>query len=80
MITKKSEVSPSEVTQPVPVRLLCHVHAFEDIDPGSDEAVGVVVVVGPVTRVAGLETVRDLVAASGWPLLGVVATSRKFKG
>jgi hypothetical protein len=35
------------------------------------------VVVGPVTRVAGLETVRDLVAASGWPLLGVVAASRK---
>lgn len=77
VLTKKSEVSPSEVTQPVPVRRLCHVHAFEDIDPGSDEVVGVVVVVGPVTRVAGLETVRDLVAASGWPLLGVVATSRK---
>jgi hypothetical protein len=53
------------------------VHAFEDVDPGSDEVVGVVVAVGPVTRAAGLETVRDLVAASGWPLLGVVATSRK---
>ncbi|WP_396454223.1 hypothetical protein [Actinomadura sp.] len=77
VMTKKSEVSPSEVTQPVPVRRLCHVHAFEDVDPGSDEVVGVVVAVGPVTRVAGLETVRDLVAASGWPLLGVVATSRK---
>jgi capsular polysaccharide biosynthesis protein len=81
VMTKKSgEVSPSEVTQPVPFRQLCHVHAFEDIDPGSDEEVGVVVVVGPVTRVSGLETVRDLVAASGWPLLGVVATSRKIKG
>ncbi|MFA1539877.1 hypothetical protein [Actinomadura monticuli] len=78
VMTKKSEVSPSEITQPVPVRRLCHVHAFEDIDPGSDEVVGVVVVVGPVTRVAGLETVRDLVAASGWPLLGVVATSRRI--
>jgi capsular polysaccharide biosynthesis protein len=78
VMTKKSDVSPSEVTQPVPVRRLCHVHAFEDIDPGSDEVVGVVVVVGPVTRVAGLETVRDLVAASGWPLLGVVAVSRKI--
>ena len=80
VMTKKSEASPSEVTQPVAVRRRCHVHAFEDIDPGSDEVVGVVVVVGPVTRVAGLETVRDLVAASGWPLLGVVAASRKFKG
>ncbi|MCQ0015846.1 hypothetical protein [Actinomadura madurae] len=80
MSKKSAEVSPSEVTQPVPLRQLCHVHAFEDIDPGSDEEVGVVVVVGPVTRVSGLETVRDLVTASGWPLLGVVATSRKIKG
>ncbi|GAA2144256.1 hypothetical protein [Actinomadura napierensis] len=84
VMTKRSgeAVSPSEITQPVPVpvRAVCHVHAFEDIDPGSDDEVGVVVVVGPVTRVSGLETVRDLVAASGWPLLGVIATSRKIKG
>ncbi|TMR00300.1 hypothetical protein ETD83_17035 [Actinomadura soli] len=79
VMTKKSgEVSPSEITQPVPLRQLCHVHAFEDIDPGSDDLVGVVVAVGPVTTVAGLETVRDLLAASGWPLLGVIATSRKI--
>ncbi|TDC59132.1 hypothetical protein E1200_32475 [Actinomadura sp. GC306] len=77
MATKPGEVSPSETTQPVAVRRACHVHAFEDIDPGADDTVGVVVVVGRVTTVAGLETVRDLVAASGWPLLGVVATSRK---
>lgn len=80
VMTKKSEISPSEIGQTVPVRRLCHVHAFEEIDPGSDDEVGVVVVVGPVTRAAGLETVRDLVAASGWPLLGVVAASRKIKG
>ncbi|MES9535845.1 hypothetical protein [Actinomadura sp. NPDC000600] len=80
VMTKKSEISPSEVRRPAPVRRLCQVHAFEEIDPGSDDEVGVVVVVGPVTRVAGLETVRDLVAASGWPLLGVVAASRKIKG
>ncbi|QKW38864.1 hypothetical protein HUT06_36580 [Actinomadura sp. NAK00032] len=78
MAKKSAQVSPSEITQPVPVRRLCHVHAFEDIDPGSDEEVGVVVLVGPVTRVAGLETVRDLVAASGWPLLGVVGATRKI--
>jgi hypothetical protein len=35
-------------------------------------------VAGPVTPVSGLESVRDLVAASGWPLLGVVATDRKI--
>ncbi|TDB96483.1 hypothetical protein E1266_09815 [Actinomadura sp. 7K534] len=77
MAKKPGEVSPSETTQPVPVRRACHVHAFEDIDPGADDTVGVVVVVGRVTTVAGLETVRDLVAASGWPLLGVVGASRK---
>ncbi|MFD0692058.1 hypothetical protein [Actinomadura fibrosa] len=80
VMAKKADepaVSPTDVTQPVPFRSLCHVHAFEDIDPGFDDEVGVVVVVGPVTRVSGLESVRDLVEASGWPLLGVVATSRK---
>ncbi|WP_026402345.1 hypothetical protein [Actinomadura rifamycini] len=63
---------------PVPSREPCHVHAFEDVDPGADASAGVVVVVGPVTAVSGLEAVRDLVAASGWPLLGVVGT-RKIK-
>ncbi|MFV2172544.1 hypothetical protein ACFHW2_41435 [Actinomadura sp. LOL_016] len=75
MAKKSSEVARRT---PVPSRELCHVHAFEDVDPGADAAAGVVVVVGPVTAVSGLETVRDLVAASGWPLLGVVGT-RKIK-
>lgn len=75
--TRPAGASPTEITQPVAVRRVCHVHAFEDVDPGADDTVGVVVAVGPVTTVAGLETVDDLVAASGWPLLGVVATSRK---
>ncbi|QXJ21892.1 hypothetical protein AGRA3207_002801 [Actinomadura graeca] len=79
VMTKRSgeATSPSEVTQPVPLRALCHVHAFEDIDPGLDDEVGVVAVVGPVTPVSGLDQVRDLVEASGWPLLGVVATSSR---
>ncbi|MFG2002195.1 hypothetical protein ACGFNU_23885 [Spirillospora sp. NPDC048911] len=75
-------VSPSELTQPlqIPVRATCHVHAFEDIDPGADDEVGVVAVAGPVTLLTGLESVRDLITASGWPLLGVAATARKTKG
>ncbi|WP_026415823.1 hypothetical protein [Actinomadura oligospora] len=72
--------SPAEATRPVELRPLTLVHAFEDVDPGADMRFGVVAVAGPVTPVAGLESVRDLVAASGWPLLGVVATSRKIKG
>ncbi|MBW8483992.1 hypothetical protein [Actinomadura parmotrematis] len=63
-----------------PQRAVCHVHAFEDLDLGAGERVGLVAVAGPVTTVAGLDSVRDLVAASGWPLLGVIATSRKIKG
>ncbi|XRQ11447.1 hypothetical protein ACN3XK_11350 [Actinomadura welshii] len=77
MAKRPGETSPTEITQPVRVRRPCRVHAFEDIDPGADDTVGVVVVAGRVTTAAGLETVRDLVAASGWPLLGVIATSRK---
>lgn len=72
--------APAGTARAVPFRTACHVHAFEDIDPGADDEVGVVAVVGPVTTVAGLESVRDLVAASGWPLLGVIATSRRIKG
>jgi capsular polysaccharide biosynthesis protein len=69
------------VAEQAAARAICHVHAFEDIDPGADtETVGVVAVAGPVTRLSALQSVRDLVAASGWPLLGVVATSRKIRG
>ncbi|MGI5164813.1 hypothetical protein ACQEU3_10710 [Spirillospora sp. CA-253888] len=82
VIAKKSgEVAPSAAApRPAPARAVCHVHAFADLDPGADDEVGVVAVVGPVTPVTGLESVRDLVSASGWPLLGVVATTRKVKG
>lgn len=81
MTRESGEVaSPADVTQPVEVRSLTLVHAFEDVDPSADTRFGVVAVAGPVTPAAGLESVRDLVAASGWPLLGIVATSRKIKG
>jgi capsular polysaccharide biosynthesis protein len=78
MTRRTDEVRPA--TGPAATRQT-HVHAFEDMDPGTDtETVGVVAVAGPVTRLAALEAVRDLVAASGWPLLGVIATSRRIKG
>ncbi|MCP2335058.1 hypothetical protein [Actinomadura rupiterrae] len=81
VLTREADeaASPTEVTQPVELRALTLVHAFEDVDPAPDERFGVVAVAGSVTPAAGLESVRDLVAASGWPLLGVVATSRKIK-
>jgi capsular polysaccharide biosynthesis protein len=78
MTKRTGEVRPA--TGPAATRQT-HVHAFEDMDPGTDtEVVGVVAVAGPVTRLAALEAVRDLVAASGWPLLGVIATSRRIRG
>jgi hypothetical protein len=66
------------VRRPGARRTAFQVHAFEDIDTAADDDAGVVAVAGPVTPVSGLESVRDLVAASGWPLLGVVATDRKI--
>ncbi|XVQ12376.1 hypothetical protein ACQP1W_07380 [Spirillospora sp. CA-255316] len=66
------------VRRPAAGRATFQVHAFEDIDTSADDDAGVVAVAGPVTPVPGLESVRDLVAASGWPLLGVVATDRKI--
>jgi capsular polysaccharide biosynthesis protein len=80
LIVKRSQ-RVSAVAEQAAARATCHVHAFEDIDPGADtDGVGVVAVAGPVTRAAALDSVRDLIAASGWPLLGVIATSRKTRG
>lgn len=76
---RAAEVAPA-AGQPSAARAT-HVHAFEDMDPGTDtQSVGVVAVAGPVTRLAELEAIRDLVTASGWPLLGVIATSRRLRG
>jgi capsular polysaccharide biosynthesis protein len=56
---------------------ICALADVNDDDPGS---VGLVVVAGPVTRLADLHGIRDLLAASGWPLLGVVADTTSKKG
>ena len=80
LMTKRSQRAEAVAAQ-VAARAVCHVHAFEDIDPGADtDGVGVVAVAGPVTELSALQSVRDLVTASGWPLLGVVAVSRKIGG
>jgi capsular polysaccharide biosynthesis protein len=73
----RAAVMTERSTETAPSRRGCRVRSFEDIDPDAGERAGVVVAVGPVTTVSGLETVRDLVAASGWPVLGVIATTRR---
>lgn len=54
--------------------------ALADVDENDPESVGLVVVAGPVTQLADLHGTRDLLAASGWPLLGVVANTTRKKG
>jgi hypothetical protein len=47
---------------------------LEDVLVDRDlENVGLVLVSGKVTRLANLYAINDLIEASGWPLLGVVA-------
>ena len=38
--------------------------------------VGIVVISGPVTKVARISAVDDLAISSGWPILGVVGVPR----
>jgi uncharacterized protein involved in exopolysaccharide biosynthesis len=55
---------------------------LEDLDTAASARVeaapiGLVVVTGSITRLSAVDAVRDLQAASGWPVLGVVAEHRK---
>jgi capsular polysaccharide biosynthesis protein len=52
---------------------LHRVCALDELDPSAEaERIGVVVLAGVRTRLASIESVRDLLNASGWPLLGVL--------
>jgi uncharacterized protein involved in exopolysaccharide biosynthesis len=44
------------------------------------EVTGLVVVAGSVTRLSAVNAVRDLQAASGWPVLGVLADRKRGSG
>ena len=56
---------------------LHRVCALDELDPNAEtEKIGVVLLVGGSTRVASVDVVRDLLAASGWPLLGVLGDMR----
>jgi capsular polysaccharide biosynthesis protein len=52
---------------------LRRVCALDELDPAAEsDKIGLVVLVGATTRLAAVHSVRDLLAASGWPLLGVL--------
>jgi capsular polysaccharide biosynthesis protein len=56
------------------------VSALDELSPTSEtDAVGVILLASGTTNASALHEIRDLLNASGWPLLGVVASS-KFGG
>ncbi len=59
-------------------RLVC---TFDDLDAGVEgDNIGLVVLATRSTRMAAVDGIRDLVAASGWPLLGVLDDHRNRSG
>jgi capsular polysaccharide biosynthesis protein len=80
-----SDESPTQATSPIAVLTMKqnsnagHPHelrrvcALDELDPGAEsEKIGMVVLVAANTRLTAVDAVRDLLAASGWPLLGVL--------
>jgi hypothetical protein len=56
---------------------LTRVCALEELDPSAEsERIGLVLLAGGSTRLQALDGVRDLMAAAGWPLLGVLGDAR----
>ena len=80
-VLSTSDTAPIPVVKesPGPLKLL----TLEDVPVDRDlQDVGLVLVSRKVTRLANLYVINDLVEASGWPLLGVVAdyAPRRFFG
>ncbi len=70
-------LASSEVVMNAP-RQVC---AFDELDPRSEgEHIGLIVLTARSTRIVAVDGVRDLVAAAGWPLLGVLDDPRNRSG
>jgi capsular polysaccharide biosynthesis protein len=55
--------------------------ALDDLDTaGEGDRIGVVVTVGPTTRMYAIAQVRDLVETTGWPVLGVLNDPQNRSG
>lgn len=64
--------------RPTRLHRLC---ALDELDPSAEaQRIGVLVLAGATTRLAAVDSVRDLLAASGWPLLGVLGDLRHRRG
>ncbi|MFL6074062.1 MAG: hypothetical protein ACJ73S_11765 [Mycobacteriales bacterium] len=57
---------------------LRRVCALDELDPSAEAgAIGLVVVSAAITRLTSVHAVRDMLTASGWPLLGVLAAPHR---
>ena len=55
--------------------------SFDELDPRSEgEQIGLVILAARSTRLTAIDNVRDLIAAAGWPLLGVLDDPRNRSG
>ncbi len=72
-------VGGAQPTRRVALERICLLEDLgTDVGTGAEAgAIGLVVVAGSVTRLSAVNAVRDLQAASGWPVLGVLAERRR---
>jgi len=80
LLTMKENAKPVEKNShhPNDLRRVC---ALDELDPGAEaDRIGMVVLVAANTRLTSVDAVRDLLAASGWPLLGVLGDGNEKWG
>ncbi len=80
LLTMKENSKPVRENShhPYDLRRVC---ALDELDPGAEaDQIGMVVLVAANTRLTSVDAVRDLLAASGWPLLGVLGDGNEKWG
>jgi hypothetical protein len=80
LLTMKENSKPVKENShhPYDLRRVC---ALDELDPGAEaDQIGLVVLVAANTRLTSVDAVRDLLAASGWPLLGVLGDGNEKWG
>lgn len=80
LLTMKENGKPAKENShhPQDLRRIC---ALDELDPGAEaDRIGMVVLVAANTRITSVDAIRDLLAASGWPLLGVLGDGNEKWG
>jgi len=80
LLTMKDNGKPAKENSHHPYDLH-RVCALDELDPGAEaDRIGMVVLVAANTRLTSVDAIRDLLAASGWPLLGVLGDGNEKWG